>query len=71
MIYEYGEPWWNDIDRENQINWRETCPIATLSTTDPTWTDLGTDVDLRSDRLATHLLSHGMLSCKYIDIKCT
>jgi hypothetical protein len=37
---------WNEIDRG------KTCPIATLSTTNPTWTDL-------SERPATNRLSHG------------
>jgi hypothetical protein len=41
MIYEYGQPWRNDIDRENEEIGRETCPTATLSTTNPTWTDMG------------------------------
>jgi hypothetical protein len=26
---------------ENQRTWRETCPSATLSTTNPTWIDPG------------------------------
>jgi hypothetical protein len=30
-----------------------------LSTTNPTWTDLGTCLGLCSERLATALLSHG------------
>jgi hypothetical protein len=42
-IYEYGEPRRNDIDRENLRTRRKTCPIATLSTTNPTRTDLGTN----------------------------
>jgi hypothetical protein len=31
IIYEYGEPWWNDIDRKKWITCRNTCPSATLS----------------------------------------
>ena len=40
-----------------QDNWntgRKTCPITTLSTTNPTWA-----VCLHSDRLVTNCLSHG------------
>jgi hypothetical protein len=33
VIYEHGDPWWNDIDRGNRRHWRETCPSATQ--TDP------------------------------------
>jgi hypothetical protein len=32
-------PRWNDIDREKPKNSEETCTIATLFTTNPTWTD--------------------------------
>jgi hypothetical protein len=27
---------------ENEITWRKTCPSATMSTTNPTWTDTNT-----------------------------
>jgi hypothetical protein len=30
------EHWWNNIDSENRITGRKTCPIATFSTTNPT-----------------------------------
>jgi hypothetical protein len=40
-IYEYGEPRWNDIDSGNRRAQRKTCPLVTLSTTNPTWTDPG------------------------------
>jgi hypothetical protein len=42
-------------------NWRtrrKNCPSATLSTTNPTWTDPG----LRSERPVTYHLSHGAAS---------
>jgi hypothetical protein len=39
---------------ENRSTWRKTCPSATLSTTNPTWTDPG----LRGERPATNRLSH-------------
>jgi hypothetical protein len=40
---------------ENRRTRRETCPSATLSTTNPTWTDPG----LCSERPTTNRLSHG------------
>jgi hypothetical protein len=35
------EHWWNDADRGNKSTGIETCHNVTLSTTDLTWTDLG------------------------------
>jgi hypothetical protein len=35
------------------------CPSATLSTTNPTWTDSGSNPGLRGERPATDRLSHG------------
>jgi hypothetical protein len=52
MIYEYGEPWWNHIGR------RKTCTSATVSTTNPTWTDPGMNVGLHCDKPVTNHLSH-------------
>jgi hypothetical protein len=46
MIYEYGERRWKDIDRENLRTRRKTCPSATLSTTNPTWIDMGANPGL-------------------------
>jgi hypothetical protein len=37
----------------------KTCPSATLSTTNPTMTDPGSNPRLRGDRPATNRLSHG------------
>jgi hypothetical protein len=37
----------------------KTCPSATLSTTNPTWTDPGSKPGLRGERPATSRLSHG------------
>jgi hypothetical protein len=58
VIYEYGamlEWYWHG---ENQRTFRKTCPCATLSTTNPTWTDLGANPCLSSERLVTNHLSH-------------
>jgi hypothetical protein len=36
VMYEYGEPWWNDTDTgKTKEPKRRTCP------TDPTWTEPG------------------------------
>jgi hypothetical protein len=37
----------------------KTCPIATFSTTNPTWTDPGSNPVLRGGRPMTNRLSHG------------
>jgi hypothetical protein len=44
---------------ENRSARGKTCPIATLSTTNPTWTDPGSNLGLRGERPATNRLSHG------------
>jgi hypothetical protein len=44
---------------ENQSTWGKTCPSATLSTTNPTWTDPGSNPGLRGGRPAANRLSHG------------
>jgi hypothetical protein len=49
VIYEHGEPWWNDTDRGNRRTLRKTCHSATLSTTNPTWTDPGANLALRGE----------------------
>jgi len=44
---------------ENRRTRRKTCPSATLSTTNPTWIDLGANPGLRGERPATNHLRHG------------
>jgi hypothetical protein len=44
---------WNEIDRG------KPCPSATLSTTNPTWTEPVSDPGLRGGRPAANRLSHG------------
>jgi hypothetical protein len=46
---------------ENQRTLRRTCSSATLSTTNPTWTDLGINLGLHGEWLATNYLSHDMV----------
>jgi hypothetical protein len=45
---------------ENRSTRREICPSATLSATNPTWTDPGSNPGLCSERPATNRLSRGM-----------
>jgi hypothetical protein len=54
MIYEYREPWWNDTDREKPKNLEETCPSATLFTTNPTCFNTGANVGFLTERLANN-----------------
>jgi hypothetical protein len=44
---------------ENRNTGRKTCSCATLSNTNPTWTDPGSNPGLRGGRPATNRLSHG------------
>jgi hypothetical protein len=44
---------------ENRSTQGKTCPSATLSTTNPTWTEPGSNPGLRGGRPATNCLSHG------------
>jgi len=46
---------------ENRSAGRETCPIATLSTTNLTWTALRSNPGHRAERMATNRLNHGSL----------
>jgi hypothetical protein len=44
---------------ENRSTGGKTCPSAILSTTNPTWTDLGSNPGLRGGRPAAKRLSYG------------
>jgi hypothetical protein len=44
---------------ENRSTRGKICPSAPLSTTDPTWTDPGSNPGLRGERPATNRLNHG------------
>jgi hypothetical protein len=44
---------------ENRSTERKTCPSATLSTINPTWTGPGSNPGLRSGKPAANRLSHG------------
>jgi hypothetical protein len=58
MIYEYGEPRLKYIIREKPKN-SKILFIATLCTTNPTWSDLGANPGLRGSRPETKRLSYG------------
>jgi hypothetical protein len=59
QVLQLMEHQWNEIDRRKPTTRRKTCPSATLSTTNPTWTDPGSNSGLRGERPATNRLSHG------------
>jgi hypothetical protein len=51
--------WWNE-DWQGKPKYSEkTCPSATLSTTNPTWIDLGSNPGRRCGKSATNRLSYG------------
>jgi hypothetical protein len=57
--------WWLWSNRWN-VNWQgkpkyleKTCPSATLSTTNPTWPDLGSNPGRRGGKPASNRLSYG------------
>jgi hypothetical protein len=47
------------LTEESRSTRGKTCPTAALSTTNPTWTDPGSNPDLRGGRPAANRLSHG------------
>jgi hypothetical protein len=54
---------------EKLVEWRltgETCPSATLSTTNPTWQDPGLNPGCRGGKRATNRLSYGAAARDYI-----
>jgi hypothetical protein len=53
---------------ENRCTRGETCPSATLSTTNPTWTDPGWNPGLRGERPATNRLSHGTAKLELVKL---
>jgi hypothetical protein len=49
----------NDLTGKNWRSRRETCPSATLSTTNLTWTDMGAKPCLHGEKPVTNRLSYG------------
>jgi hypothetical protein len=54
------EHWWSDNDRRKPKDSAKPCPSATLSTTNITWTSLGSNPDPDIERPANNRLNHGM-----------
>jgi hypothetical protein len=50
---------WNEVTGKNRSTRGKTCSNANLSTTNPTWTDPGSNPGLRGERPATNRLSCG------------
>jgi hypothetical protein len=61
----------NETDRgKPKVLGGKSCPSATLSTTNPTWTDPGSNPGLRGERPATNRLSHGTASEDLLELAC-
>jgi hypothetical protein len=56
---------------ENRRTRGKTCPIATLSATNPTWTDPGSNPNLRGGRPAANRVSHGTAPACWLSIGTT
>jgi hypothetical protein len=69
MIYESGQPEWNDTGMQNRRTRGKTCPSATVSNTNPTWTEPGANRGLRAQGPATNRPNHG--SDKGQSVGCT
>jgi hypothetical protein len=68
-LYEFGERRWNYIlTGENRKTRRKTYPTVTLSTTNPTWVDPGTNPGLRGERPAINDLSHDTATISQVNI---
>ena len=63
QVLQIMEHQWNEIDRGKPTTRRKPCPSATLSTTNLTWTDPGSNPGLRCEMPATDRLSHGTAFC--------
>jgi hypothetical protein len=50
---------------KNRSTGRKTCSVATLSTTNLTWTGRGTNPSLRCEKLATNSLNYGMTKIRF------
>jgi hypothetical protein len=54
--------WWNEDWQRKPKCSENTCPSATLSTTNPTWPDPGSNPGRRGGKPATNRLSYGVLA---------
>jgi hypothetical protein len=53
-------------DAKTEVLGEKTCPCATLSTTNTTWTDPGSNPGLQGERPAANRLSHGTAYLKLL-----
>jgi hypothetical protein len=60
VMYEYREPWWNDIDRGKPKNSEKTCHSDTLFNIYHTLTESGANPGLRGERPATNRLRNSI-----------
>jgi hypothetical protein len=58
--------WWNDTDGGKPMYSEKTCPTATLSTTNFTWTNLKSNLGLRGEKSVTNPLENKSAFYKYI-----
>jgi hypothetical protein len=67
-VHPPGDSWvWSHggvkLVKENLRAWSKTYPRASLSTINPTWTDIGTNQVLCGERPVTYHLNHGTAKC--------
>jgi hypothetical protein len=62
MIYEYGQPRWNDTDSGKPKNSEKMLSQCYFVTANPTRTNRGANPGHRGERPATNRLSHGTVS---------
>jgi hypothetical protein len=55
------------LTEKNRSTLGKTCPSATLTTKNPTWTDQGSNLCLRGEMSATNRLSHGTAQLKQLN----
>jgi hypothetical protein len=69
VTYEYREQWWNYTDRGKPKTSEKNLSQCHLSTTNPTWSDLGANPSLHNEKPATNHLSHGPSSHLNLSLK--
>jgi hypothetical protein len=64
------EHWWkHTVAKTPKYLEKKTFPTATLSTTNLTWTGLGSNPGVRGERAATNILSHGTTLKTEFDVR--
>jgi hypothetical protein len=62
---DFWSNWWNEIWQGKPKYSEKTCPSATLSTTNPTWYDSGSNRGRRGGKPATNHLSYGAATLQF------